>query len=294
MFFVEENMSYGYGGNKKKGGGCFMAIFWIVSICFGGILVPHVLEPMVAYSMFLPFRGLDLFGTFVCNNFAECNDEGIDERRRNSVRIFVEQSIRTDLPHLYTITKRAYPNHMPSEEVIREIKREARRSKEDQNKNLQRIPVNVNTNQNGFVDLRNMLRDKNNIKFKSYGVRYDIHPDVVRYSRFNQAMNEINTNFRNIVITATTQGDHAPGKYSHENGYKIDIRTKDRSTGDIIILMGIFRKNNIYPVFEYETTKESREVATMVQKHGFPIRKAVRSEHLDINLFRNKNGNPIR
>ena len=146
-------------------------------------------------------------------------------------------------------------------------------------------------NQSGFVDLRKALVKYPNIKFKDKNRVYNINPDIIKYPGFIRAISELNTRFRNITITETTEGTHAKGQYSHEEGYKIDIRTKDRSFEDILEIMRIFDKNNMYVVFEHTTTTDSIELAHILRdKYDFQIRLTDNGEHIDINLARCSSG----
>ncbi len=95
-----------------------------------------------------------------------------------------------------------------------------------------------------------------------------------------------------MVITETTRGVHRKGKYSHKNGYKIDIRSKNLTYSEIVVIFDAFRSNDIYIVYEYENNPESIELAQKLKKErGFPIRKSIGAEHLDVNLAKGLGGN---
>ena len=143
--------------------------------------------------------------------------------------------------------------------------------------------VNPNIVNNMLVNLRDVVKDYKNIKFKKANRKYNINKNMVN-SNFKKALKEIDKTM-SMTITETTEGNHEPGKFSHENGYKIDIRTKDMSYDEIVNVMTVFKKHGFRVAFEHENNEESLEIANKIKKEEkYLVRKSYNGEHVDINL----------
>lgn len=132
-----------------------------------------------------------------------------------------------------------------------------------------------------FVDLVDVLADED-IIFKENNRKYLINKDAWGY-KIKNVLVDLSKEM-SITITETTEGAHDSSiKYSHYNGYKIDVRTRDLSVDNIIKMLTKLNDAGFMSVFEYENTVDGVVRANEVRKSGFTIQESS-GEHIDINL----------
>jgi hypothetical protein len=179
-------------------------------------------------------------------------------------------------------------NKIENEEAKRKLKIKYGLMKDDSDENVENHLV-VN---NDMVDLRDVLSDYSGVGFKENRT-YMINKRVISNKNFIGAISEISRTM-DITITETTLGKHVVSEYSHSTGYKIDIRTKDLTYGEIGNIMKIFKKYDMLVAFEYDESEESQEIAEIISaKTSFKVRRSDNGEHIDVDLSKNSKGELI-
>lgn len=179
-------------------------------------------------------------------------------------------------------------NKIENEEARRKLKIKYGLIKDDSDENNENHFV-VN---NDMVDLRDVLSDYSGVGFKE-NRKYMINNKAITNKNFKKAISEISRTM-DIIITETTLGQHVVSEYSHSTGYKIDIRTKDLTYGEIGNVMKTFKKYDILVAFEYDESEESQEIAEKIStKTSFIVRRSDNGEHIDVDLSKNFNGELI-
>ena len=193
-----------------------------------------------------------------------------------------------------------YNEYMAEWETYKSKKLKSRRTKriEQERRNAHAMALKKashvdfvrNKSKGGLIDMRWLTVRHKNISYKSKNMNYYIRSNIAEKYEFKEALEYVNT-LTEFTITATTNGEHRDGEYSHKNGYKMDIRTKNRTFSEIVKIMKTFKMLNIYTVFEYEDNEESIEIAEKLRSDlKYNIRKAIEGEHIDINFAKDRSG----
>lgn len=140
-----------------------------------------------------------------------------------------------------------------------------------------------------LVDMRPLYQTLYpNITFK-FDEPYYINRKAYQESKFIEAMSVINKT-HSCVIVSTTQGDHANVELGHRDGYKVDIRTKDKTFEEVFYMVQVLQKKGLKVVYEFSDSQSSIDMASKLSEQGVKtisinITKGT-DEHLDISLIK--------
>lgn len=137
-----------------------------------------------------------------------------------------------------------------------------------------------------FIDLRVIFDETYNISFKE-NREYFVNGKLLLRSRFLQSVKFV-TDIVPLIITETTEGEHASGEFSHYNGYKVDFRTKDLDPKTIFTVLKIFEENDVCAVYEYENNDKGLEILNVLKEANLNARPAKNAEHIDVNFMLDK------